>query len=454
MRNDPRERALEICLQQLEAGAAIDSLMEMYPHWADELRPLLQTAQAARRVAEIVAQSAGGDAYKEARMRSREEMLAAAGTRAKGRSPASQGRSPLSCLRWVLVILFLLALVGAGLFTNTLATRAIPGEKLYPVKLAFEEARLAITRSSAGRLALEQAFDDERRREVEALIRLSKSATISGQDFDVQFAGTLENRQPGNWQVGGIQVMVPDDARLVGQIQTGISVEVKGRLQSDGSLAASSIRPREFEITGSLQKIEGSLWTVDGVSFTTTADTALLGAEAGQPMAGVKARVKVFLLAGQGLQARLVELNPTGESPEIDDEIGGAPKADSAQTDSAQDQAQTTPVPSASPQGKLDVPSPLAIVETMIAPAETGIAASAQITGNNSLRMTGAPSATIELEETVEATVSATKSRPVPGGGSGGGEMQPRDGQQGNSSGGSIYQPGSPNQSGGNSENN
>lgn len=393
MRNDPRERALEVCLQQLQTGSSIEQLLEMYPHWAEELRPVLQTAQAAQQVADAVKKSTDSEVFQAARLRSRTKMLAALEAGTKTRRPLQQGQPQARGLRLGFAILVLLVLVGAGAFTSvSAAARALPGERLYPLKIASEKARLTFTRSSEARLELEQAFDEERKEEVAELI---EGAGGSGQDLDVHFAGTLTDRQPGSWLVGGIHIVVPDDARLVGQIQTGIVVEVRGHLQTDGSVLASSIRPREFEITGVLQKIEGSGWVVDDVAFVITPDTALLGAENGQPMPGVKVRAKVFWLPGQGLQARLIELNPSGKSPEIDDEIGNAPAEEITE-----DQPQTTPEPSASPQGTIDVPATTETVEPIKASAEPEIETGANANEDSSIQQAGETEETIETEET------------------------------------------------------
>jgi hypothetical protein len=123
---------LDECLRELETGQSLDAILARYPEEADELRPLLLTAQNLK-------------AMPIARPRSHVQQAgwqrflgqAIALRRARQRRPALSLWRPLAAAASFVLMLFL-----AGGATTYAASRSLPDSPLYPLKLATEEARL------------------------------------------------------------------------------------------------------------------------------------------------------------------------------------------------------------------------------------------------------------------------------------------------------------------------
>lgn len=323
MRNDPKRRALEVCLQQLESGMSLAQVLELYPHWVDELRPLLEAAQAARRL------SAGIRVPRGAQARSRAQFLQVTQSSHTLPTPISPRRSwRFSMLFLVLLVIAILGAVG----TAAASARALPGDALYSVKLASEQTRLLLAREPNRRLTLEQSFDRERLVEVEALIGQQRLA-------DVDFTGGLVEMKPGAWQIGGFHVLVPPDAQLLGQVQPGIFVDVQGSLQRDGTIIAHQIRAREYDIEGKLERMEANTWVIGGITLHVTEDTLVQGA----PGPGSQVRVKAFRILDGSLQARLVEALSPGLTSPVVTETNPPTTVPSSQPGAIQENLQDSP---------------------------------------------------------------------------------------------------------------
>ena len=193
-------------------------------------------------------------------------------------------------------MMLLLLIISAGAWTLNAAANALPGDKLYPIKLADEQIRQAMAYDPRQRLELERSMDQARLDEIHSLAALGRSQAVA-------FTGGLSQIQPGAWQVGGIPVQVTDDARIVGQVQEGISVQVEGILLADGHVKAEVVRPREFLIAGPLQMSTPNLWQVSGVLFQVNGETILHTL----PSEGKTVRVVLFLTLDGKWLARLVD---------------------------------------------------------------------------------------------------------------------------------------------------
>ncbi|MCP4520020.1 MAG: hypothetical protein GY824_32895, partial [Delftia sp.] len=157
------EQVLEYCLQELGRAGDVEANLSRYPQHADRLRPLLEMAQAARQHYRAVPQSPGG------LVSGRERMLAeAARQRARGSSTVptpKTGRKTwrISVMRLVTALLVaVLGVVGLGGGAVWAASDSLPGDFLYPLKLATEDARLALASGSEKQVELELQFIEER----------------------------------------------------------------------------------------------------------------------------------------------------------------------------------------------------------------------------------------------------------------------------------------------------
>jgi hypothetical protein len=135
-KNREFENILNDCLERLAMGETIMQCLESHPEQAEQLEPLLRTAQAAREASAILP-------HPEFRARARYEFHSAL------QEAASKKRLSLFGLRTrlvtAMVALSIILVSGGG--TVVMASSSMPDNPLYPVKLASEEVQLALTPS-------------------------------------------------------------------------------------------------------------------------------------------------------------------------------------------------------------------------------------------------------------------------------------------------------------------
>ena len=143
--NKDFDNILDECLERmLTGGETLDECLRSYPQYEDELRPLLETALITRQATEITPRPEFRERARyqfEAALRDMEE-------KKQRRSFFNWGWQPRWATAAVAVVLVLL-LSGGG--TVAAASGSMPGQVLYPVKLATEQARLAFTFSELGK---------------------------------------------------------------------------------------------------------------------------------------------------------------------------------------------------------------------------------------------------------------------------------------------------------------
>ena len=147
---------LNECLERLLIkGESIEQCLQSYPEQAAQLKPLLQTAQVANKALAIQPRA-------DFKARARYQFHSALEEAASGRSRPLFGWFP----RWATVatIALVLLLVGGG--TVVAAGNSMPGNPLYPVKLATEQVRLTLTPSQMGKASLCAEFADRRVAEI------------------------------------------------------------------------------------------------------------------------------------------------------------------------------------------------------------------------------------------------------------------------------------------------
>jgi len=152
---------LDECLERLLSGVCtVDQCLERYPEHAPELEPLLRTAVATR---EALSVEPTAEFRARARYQMRSEM---------DRAPVRSWRAFLSWQpRWAVAIVAVLAVVLAGGGTVLAADSSMPGSPLYPVKLATENVRLALSSSEVARAELSAALANRRIAEIAYAIR-------------------------------------------------------------------------------------------------------------------------------------------------------------------------------------------------------------------------------------------------------------------------------------------
>lgn len=220
---------LELCLQEIEQGADIDTVLFHYPDFADELRPILEASVDAKSMA-VPAPSA------EVVRRNRAKVLQQAAQMRESRVKSSR-RIWFASLRRVTVTLTVVAaLFVSGTNLVRAASTTLPGDNLYPVKRTWEDVLLLFTFNLQEREALEVEHENERLHEVRELF-------AEGRSEDVEFGGLVTSQNGNEWVISpGITVLVSTQTELrAGPIVVGSAVRVEGETRSDGVVLAERI---------------------------------------------------------------------------------------------------------------------------------------------------------------------------------------------------------------------
>ncbi len=214
---------IERCFQAMAAGATIEQVLAMYPQQGEELRQALQIAQELRW----------------ASMTLRVPGHAQAASKAQFLAHADQLRKPrgLAALRlWWSRLAFPRPNLGSLVFGLSMlallllaisSTMALPGDSLYPVKLAAEQASLSIIEDPAARLKSEQNFDEQRAEEAQQLL-------VKNREDNVAFAGILKQDKNGDWEAASIPLLINDNLLESATNLTGVYVEIRGHTHLDG----------------------------------------------------------------------------------------------------------------------------------------------------------------------------------------------------------------------------
>lgn len=229
---------LEEVLLAIEQGENAEACLARYPEQAEALRPLLQTVQMLRSLREEVPSPSlarGRELFlrEAARLRRRERV---ARWKVQWRR-FLQGLtlSPVVRRGWavaVLTVTILACLMGWGVVVAS--AQSLPGDPLYPMKLAVERVQLTFTFDPEERAQLEEQFQARRVQEARALLQMGRKAKV-------HFEGLIEEMNDDIWVVRGLQVTLGEDTRVEGDAQVGAEVAVDAEAQDNGVLLASRI---------------------------------------------------------------------------------------------------------------------------------------------------------------------------------------------------------------------
>ena len=284
--------ALEDCLKRIQSGANIEQVLDRYPQWAEELRLLLEAAVEARslRSKAIISEKA---------MLSSRNLFV---ERAVSRGSQRQGFIGFfRNLNHALITGFVVVLIMA-VATSIVSAQSIPGDFLYPVKLAGEQTRLLLTSNQESRLTLLEGYDATRASEVEHVLQDRRS-------IDVNFAGLLTRSENDMWKVAGVPVtfnseLAPQFNRLLGAY-----VVINGLAFSNGTVQVTQINLRELEIKGTVDRLEGDNLVIDGISISLDKNTQTLGT----PQDGAYVIIKAYRIDNNKLLARQILVVDSGK---------------------------------------------------------------------------------------------------------------------------------------------
>jgi hypothetical protein len=226
--NERLYEALEVCLNALEAGADLGSVLKRFPDLQDELRPLLEAAQKAKTMAisEVPEKALRGG-----KMRVLQHVAELREGKRKQRRRWSMFAFPRLATSLAIALIFLLS--GTGLVSAS--SGALPGDSLYPVKRTWEDVRLALVVNPTSREHLEDQYEQERLHEVDELLVEKRPETIT-------FTGMVTDQIGDQWKVSGIAVQITSSSQLpLVPVLVGSSIMVSGRTNAQGFVEAEHI---------------------------------------------------------------------------------------------------------------------------------------------------------------------------------------------------------------------
>jgi len=219
---------LELCLNELDHGVEIETLLIRYPDVADELRPILIASNRAREMAvrepsnEIVS-------------RNRMKVLHGISTHGniKRKSGLLSWYGSLRPLSVGMTLVLLLFISGTNLVRAS--STSIPGDSLYPVKRTWEDLSLFFTFDPERHEALEFEHENERLDELNELF-------LEGRAAQADFSGLVTKISETEITVSGIKVVIIPTSKLPSEnIVVGDLVRVWGQVQQGRYLIADRI---------------------------------------------------------------------------------------------------------------------------------------------------------------------------------------------------------------------
>ncbi len=229
--NDELETLLIQCLDELEAGASPEAILARYPEAAEQIRPILLVAGRLSDLSAtppVSAQAAAQDVF----------LAQAAAIRQAGARP----RFPFWSRRLGFALASLLFILVAVFGLVQGSAEALPGDPLYTVKRARENVQLALTDDPNAVLVLQDAFNDERIREVKGLL-------AAGREADVSCHGEVETIHDGSWQVYGVDLYLDPTTKILGRPSVGDTVAIRGRVENGRFVASEIVVETEAEDT-------------------------------------------------------------------------------------------------------------------------------------------------------------------------------------------------------------
>jgi hypothetical protein len=245
------EDLLQTALEAAARGQEIDGILAgLSREEAADLRALMAAATAAGSMGRSEVPS-------EAARRSRSRLLrrVAAMPPTVTTRPRLWGLMPRFSAA-TLVALVALALGLGGL--NEAAAISLPGDILYPVKVAAADLRLRLEFEAGQRLRLESLYAEQRLEDVRRLLALGRKVPVS-------FHG----------QVQEIPVRLTHRTRVIGEILPGMLIEVEGITQADGTVLADELHLESYDMLGTLEALDADRMTVDGRTFLLTPRSVL-----------------------------------------------------------------------------------------------------------------------------------------------------------------------------------
>lgn len=220
--------ALENCLQDIEEGKNLDTILAWYPELESELRPLLEISLRARSLRKFAVPD-------DIKHRGRVRLLQYAADMRESKSVTHRRMIPVYSRAAIsLALVGILALTSTGIVSAS--SGALPGEQLYRIKRTWEGVRLLFVFNPQEHDLLESQFEQERLNEIDELLGKKQAAPIT-------FTGLVTSQVGGQWTVSGIPVSITSSmSPSVTAVSNGAPVMIVGNTRSDGVVVAQQIQ--------------------------------------------------------------------------------------------------------------------------------------------------------------------------------------------------------------------
>jgi hypothetical protein len=243
------EFLLAECLDRLEEGESLQSILDTNPQQANRLKPLLKAAFVSR---SLPKPEPSPEAVQSGKIRLLAEVdsLRLENKFSKNRTKSADARYTGRLLEKIhsfiekenidmklvprLAIYVLITALVGGFFSISASASSLPGDPLYGLKLGWEQAQMVFTFDNDAQAELEEEFETERLYELEELLE-------EGREEEIEFSGIIEEIGTSAWLISGITVQIDQDTELEGNLEVGTLVEVEALTQEDGSLLALEI---------------------------------------------------------------------------------------------------------------------------------------------------------------------------------------------------------------------
>jgi hypothetical protein len=174
------KRILSECIDALLEGESLEQCLQRYPQHAERLEPLLRAVIVAREASQTIQPSP--------------QLKARVADQVRARMEASQRQARanrLSFFDWMpqwasMGIIAVLTVIFCGGCVFAASSDSVPGNILYPVKLAFEDIQLAFTFSDTGKADLHAELASRRVTEMERMSPDIDSESIEALTSDLK----------------------------------------------------------------------------------------------------------------------------------------------------------------------------------------------------------------------------------------------------------------------------
>jgi hypothetical protein len=283
--NKRNDDLLEKCIELMETGISVEECLMKYPDLSPEIRDILETTKNVMNLKQeqIPVEKMN---LNRSQLLSHAKLLVLSDE--QGKSGLRFNRSVLTLRRKLLTMLTLkpfvwrlaLVVIITGLFITfsrglvIASAKSLPGDSLYPIKLAVEDISVLLVRNREVKQQYENNYILQRVDEIKKLIALNRLQRVN-------FEGIIESQSGTNWVVSGISVILQPDTTLISGVnkvesfKVGSVVEVEGMTNLEGAVTSNEIHLREYQYIGMVETINSKIWQISGIQLLITSKTQI-----------------------------------------------------------------------------------------------------------------------------------------------------------------------------------